>query len=80
MTVTPQFTPRQRAALASICDTFFPADNGIPSASALGVVDALLDAVAANPRAAERRQLAQLLAVWDSARAALPFRLCAKVR
>ena len=32
MTVHTQFSPRQRAALASICDTFFPADNGMPSA------------------------------------------------
>ena len=61
MTVHTQFSPRQRAALASICDTFFPADNGVPSARELGVVDALLGAGAANPRAAERRQLARLL-------------------
>ena len=67
MTVHTQFSPRQRAALASICDTFFPADNGVPSASELGVVDALLGAVAANPRAAERRQLARLLSLWDTA-------------
>jgi long-chain-alcohol oxidase len=67
MTVHTQFSPRQRAALASICDTFFPADNGVPSASELGVVDALLGAVAANPRAAERRQLARLLTLWDTA-------------
>ena len=50
-----------------LCDTFFPADNGVPSASELGVVDALLGAVAANPRAAERRQLARLLTIWDPA-------------
>jgi hypothetical protein len=67
MTVHTQFSPRQRAALASLCDTFFPADNGVPSASELGVVDALLGAVAANPRAAERRQLARLLTLWDTA-------------
>jgi hypothetical protein len=67
MTVHTQFSPRQRAALASICDTFFAADNGVPSASELGVVDALLGAVAANPRAAERRRLARLLGLWDTA-------------
>lgn len=66
MTVNTQFSTRQRDALTAICDTFFPAHNGVPSASALGVVDALLDAVAANPREAERRQLAQLLNVWDT--------------
>ncbi|MUL75148.1 GMC family oxidoreductase N-terminal domain-containing protein [Mycolicibacterium sp. CBMA 226] len=66
MTVAAPFSRRQRAALTSICDTFFPAHNGVPSASALGVVDALLDAVAANPRAAERRQFAQLLNIWDT--------------
>jgi long-chain-alcohol oxidase len=32
-----------------------------------GVVDAMLGAVAANPRAAERRQLARLLTLWDTA-------------
>ena len=62
-----ELSPRQRTALASICDTFFPADNGVPSASELGVVDALRGAVAANPRAAERRQLARLLTLWDTA-------------
>ena len=54
MTVDTEFSPRQRAALASICDSFFPAGNGVPSASELGVVDALVGAVAANPRLAER--------------------------
>lgn len=66
MAVASSFSPRQRAALTAICDTFFPGGDGVPSASALGTVDALLDAVAANPRAAERKQLAQLLDVWDT--------------
>jgi long-chain-alcohol oxidase len=60
-------SPRQRTALTAICDTFFPRANGSPSASELGAVDALLAAVALNPRAAERRQLAQLLSLWDTA-------------
>jgi long-chain-alcohol oxidase len=59
-------SPRQRAALTAICDTFFPRESGVPAASELGVVDALLEAVALNPRAAERRQLAQLLGLWDT--------------
>ena len=61
-----ELSPRQRTALTSICDTFLPAANGAPSASELGVVDALLGAVAANPREAERRQLTQLLGLWDT--------------
>ncbi|ONH54122.1 oxidoreductase [Frankia sp. CcI49] len=59
--------PRQRAALAAICDTFAPGDGaGLPPASALGAVD-IAEAVAAGlPRAADRRQLATLLSVWDT--------------
>ncbi|MHB8657746.1 MAG: GMC family oxidoreductase N-terminal domain-containing protein [Solirubrobacteraceae bacterium] len=61
-----EFTPRQRRALDEICDAFCPSANGLPSASALGVGEALLSAVALNPRAAERKQLAMLLSAWDS--------------
>jgi hypothetical protein len=42
MSVHRQISQRQRAALASICGTFFPADNGVPatgpSASAFAFV------------------------------------------
>jgi len=62
-----ELSPRQRTALTSICDTFFPGHDGVPSASELGVVDALIAAVAANPREAERRQLTVLLGLWDTA-------------
>ncbi|HVS28237.1 MAG TPA: GMC family oxidoreductase N-terminal domain-containing protein [Solirubrobacteraceae bacterium] len=58
---------RQRRALEAICDTFCPDANGMPSAGELGVADAIVDSVAANPRAAERRQFTQLLGLWDSA-------------
>ena len=58
---------RQRRALEAICDTFVPEADGLPSATQLGVPQALLDAVAANPRASERRQVAALLTAWDSA-------------
>jgi choline dehydrogenase-like flavoprotein len=58
---------RRRRALESICDTFVPEADGLPSATQLGVPEALLDAVAANPRASERGQVAALLAAWDSA-------------
>lgn len=59
-------SPRQRVAIEAICDTFCPPANGVPSARELGVADALLDAVRLNPRQAERRQLQQLLGVWNS--------------
>src|SRR5689334_18519504 len=62
-----ELSARQRAALTSICNTFFPAQGGVPSASELGVVDAVIAAVSANPREADRRQLAQLLGLWDTA-------------
>ena len=62
-----ELTPRQRQALsAAICDTFAPGDDGLPPASELGVVDAVLDALALNPREAERKQVAQLLSLWDT--------------
>jgi choline dehydrogenase-like flavoprotein len=56
----------QRRALGTICDTVCPGGDGLPSATELGVPDALLEAVGRNPRAAERRQFAQLLSLWDS--------------
>ncbi len=59
-------TPRQRRALEDICDTFCPSGNGTPTARELGVADALLAAIAVNPRESERKQLAMLLSLWDS--------------
>src|SRR3954447_23292605 len=61
-----RFTPRQRASLTSIVDTFAPGEDGLPSASEHGVVDVVEEAVASNPREAERKQVAQLLGLWDS--------------
>ena len=58
--------PRQRHALEEICDTFCPSGDGLPSARELGVADAMLAAVARNPRASERKQLATLLSLWDT--------------
>ncbi|WP_354699005.1 hypothetical protein DSM112329_04706 [Paraconexibacter sp. AEG42_29] len=61
------FTPRQRAALRAICDTFTPGDgNGLPSASALGTDATLAELASGNPRRAETRQLAALLDLWDA--------------
>src|SRR3954454_17517140 len=62
-----RFTPRQRAALTAIADTFAPGADGLPSASEHGVVDVIEEAVASNPREAERKQVAQLLGLWDTA-------------
>src|SRR3954469_17134238 len=61
-----RFSARQRAALTAICDTFAPGGDGLPAASEHGVVDAIQEATAANPRAAERRQVAVLMALWDT--------------
>ncbi len=61
-----ELTARQRRSLESICDTICPPANGVPSATELGVPDAMLDAVALNPRESERKQLLQLLGLWDT--------------
>jgi long-chain-alcohol oxidase len=58
--------PRARSALGAICDTFAPGGDGLPSATELGVPEALLALVGRNPRAAERRQVGQLLGLWDT--------------
>jgi long-chain-alcohol oxidase len=57
---------RARRALDAICDTFAPGGAGLPSATELGVPQALLELVARNPRAAERKQVGQLLGLWDA--------------
>ena len=62
----PALSAKARAALDSICDTFAPGGDGLPSATELGVPEALLGLVGRNPRAAERKQVAQLLGVWDT--------------
>ena len=62
----PDLSTKARAALDAICDTFVPGGEGLPSATELGVPDTLLGLVDRNPRAAERRQVAQLLGLWDT--------------
>lgn len=59
-------SPKARGALDAICNTFAPGGDGLPSATELGVPEALLELVSRNPRAAERRQVAQLLGLWDT--------------
>jgi long-chain-alcohol oxidase len=61
-----KLTARQRRALVSICDTFAPESEAWPSASALGVPQAIADAMDRNPRAADHQQFQQLLDLWDS--------------
>ena len=61
-----ELKPRARRALDAICDTFAPGGEGLPAATDIGVPDALLELVARNPRAAERRQVGQLLGLWDT--------------
>src|SRR5437879_6205906 len=57
---------RQRGALEAICDTFAPPGDGWPSASELGVPDAIARGLEFTPRAAVRAQFLQLLDLWDS--------------
>ena len=63
-----ELSPKQLLALEAICDTFCPPQNGngVAGVHELGVADAIAGAVALNPRAAERKQLQQLLGVWDT--------------
>ena len=61
-----QLTPRQKHALESICETFFPRSEGWPSAVEMGVPDALAEALEFNPRTRDRAQFLNLLDMWDS--------------
>jgi long-chain-alcohol oxidase len=63
---TVELGARARRALDAICDTFAPGGEGLPAATELGVPEALLELVARNPRAAERKQVGQLLGLWDT--------------
>lgn len=61
-----ELSRRQWRALEAICDTFAPGEDGTPGATALGVPPVLWDAVQMNPREADRKQVAQLLSLWDT--------------
>ncbi len=56
---------KARKALDAICDTFVPGEAGLPSATDMGVPEAMLMAVGSNPSAAEQEQFAGLLDGWD---------------
>src|SRR6266404_5103779 len=61
-----QLTPRQKHALESICETFFPSSEGWPSAVELGVPDALAEALEFNPRTRSGAQFLNLVDVCDA--------------
>lgn len=54
-----------RLALDAICDTFAPGGDGLPSATEIGVAEAMLQAVGSSPSEAERDGFAGLLDSWD---------------
>jgi hypothetical protein len=49
-----RITDRQRAEVTAIVDTFASGVDGLPSGSEHGVVEVIEEAVASNPRKAER--------------------------
>ena len=57
---------KARKALDAICDTFVPGEDGLPSATELGVPEAMLTAVGSSPSATEQAQFAGLLDAWDA--------------
>lgn len=66
-----EISGKARKALDAICDTFVPGEEGLPSATELGVPEAMLMAVGASPSAAEREGFAGLLDSWDDSFASL---------
>jgi long-chain-alcohol oxidase len=60
-----EISGKARKALDAICDTFVPGEPGLPSATELGVPEAMLMAVGSNPSKAEQEQFAGLLDSWD---------------
>lgn len=64
MTLT--LTGKARQALDSICDSFAPGGNGLPSATERGVPEAIIMAVGSNPSELEKEGFAGLLDAWDT--------------
>src|SRR3954466_8832308 len=56
----------QRRALEAIADTFAPGGAGLPSARQVGVPEAMVQGITDNARASEPREIAQLLALWNT--------------
>ncbi|HUI75010.1 MAG TPA: GMC family oxidoreductase N-terminal domain-containing protein [Candidatus Acidoferrum sp.] len=61
-----RFNARQLQALTSICETFFPAEDGWPSAAELGIPEAIAASLSFNPRQKDRQDFLHLLNLWDS--------------
>jgi long-chain-alcohol oxidase len=61
-----EISAKARTALDAICDTFVPGEAGLPSATELGVPEAMLMAVGSTPSVAEQEQFAGLLDSWDA--------------
>jgi long-chain-alcohol oxidase len=70
--VTITLSTAGRASLDSICDTFVPGENGLPSATDIHVPDVILGAMGANPSADVRDGFAGLIEGWDPEFASLP--------
>jgi long-chain-alcohol oxidase len=62
-----RLTARQRRSLEAICNTFCPSTPGLPTATELGVPDAVLALVDRDPRSGPQRELKRLLGLWDTA-------------
>jgi choline dehydrogenase-like flavoprotein len=59
-------TRARRRTLDAVCDTFAPGGDGLPSATELGVPEAIVEAVAGNARAADRRAFEMALTALGS--------------
>jgi choline dehydrogenase-like flavoprotein len=60
-----EISAKARKALDSICDTFVPGEDGLPSACELGVPEAVLTALGSSPSTIAQEQFAGLLDGWD---------------
>jgi long-chain-alcohol oxidase len=61
-----KITDKQMRALEAICETFAPAQDGWPSAGAMGVPAAIAEAIADPAVTGRPEPLLQLLDIWDS--------------
>ena len=64
MTIT--LSADARRSLDAICDTFVPGENGLPSATDIGVPEVILQAIGGNPSEAVRDGFAGMLEGWDT--------------
>jgi choline dehydrogenase-like flavoprotein len=64
--VTLTLSGNARKALDSICDSFVPGGNGLPSATERGVPEAVIMAVGDGPSEAEINQFAGVMEAWDT--------------